>query len=40
MGKRIVFSCPDIPLLPKEERKPLKDMIPRVVVNSKDGDID
>ena len=32
------LSCPDITLLPKEERKPIKDMILRVVVNSKDGD--
>ena len=32
------LSCPDITLLPKEERKPIKDMILRVVVNSKAGD--
>ena len=29
---------PETTLLPKEERKPIKDMILRVVVNSKDGD--
>ena len=31
-------SQPETTLLPKEERKPIKDMILRVVVNSKDGD--
>ena len=31
-------SQPETALLPKEERKPIKDMILRVVVNSKDGD--
>ena len=29
---------PETTLLPKEERKPIKDMVLRVVVNSKDGD--
>ena len=31
-------SQPETTLLPKEERKPIKDMILRVVVNSKAGD--
>lgn len=29
---------PETTLLPKEERKPIKDMILRIIVNSKDGD--